>query len=122
MKADGGHSEGHVNCEGFIVAKNILLMIGQDVLELLWENAGKVQDRDTFEQAIKKVQEGITGQTNKAVCRYKLYTKLPQGEKQFYVWYPLVTEQALHCCFQNYDADHATRDAILNQTSENFFF
>ena len=82
MKADGGHSEGHVNCEGFIVAKNILLMIGQDVLELLWEHAGKVQDRDTFEQAIKKVQEGITGQTHKAVCRYKLYTKLPQGEKQ----------------------------------------
>ena len=82
-KADGVHSEGHANCDGCNAAKNLLLMIGQDGLESLWDHVGKVQAEDNFEVAIKKVEDGITGQTNQAVCRHKLFTKLPQGDKQF---------------------------------------
>ena len=40
-KADGTHTEGHVNYGGCKVAKNILLMINQDELDLLgscWES------------------------------------------------------------------------------------
>ena len=56
--------------------------------------------------------------TNQAVCRHKLFTKLPQGDRQFSVWYHLIREQALWCSFNNYNADHGTREAILFQTSD----
>ena len=57
-------------------------------------------------------------QTNQAVCRQKLLTKLTQGERQFSVWYPKVKEQALRCLFKNYDSNKPTRNAILYKTSD----
>ena len=74
-KADGAHSDGHATgCDGCNAAKNLLLMIGQDGLESLWDHVGKVRAEDNFEAAIKKVEDGIKGQTNQAVCRHKLFT------------------------------------------------
>ena len=70
-------------------------MIGQDGLESLWDHIGKVQDGDTFEEALTELEEGINAHTNQAVCHHKLFTKLPQGDKQFSIWYLTVREQAL---------------------------
>ena len=117
-KADGTHTVDHTNCGGCKAAKNIFLMIGQDALETFWDHVGKVEEDDSFEVALRKVEKGITGQTNQAVSRHKLFTKMDQDEKWFPVWYPTIREQALRCNFEDYNADMATRDAILFQTSD----
>jgi hypothetical protein len=92
-------------------------MIGQEDLETLWRHVGDVADEDNFEEALRKVEAGITGQTNQAISRHKLFTKMEQGEKDFAAWYPIIKEQALRCKFNDYNADAAARDAILYQTS-----
>ena len=46
------HSEGHVDCGACTISMNMLLMIGQDGLESLWDDVGKVQEGVTFEQAL----------------------------------------------------------------------
>ena len=112
-KVDGTHSDDHVNCTGCKTAKNIILMIGQKDLETLWNHVGDVADEDNFEEALRKVEAGITGQTNQAISRHKLFTKMDQGEKDFAVWFPMIKEQALRCKFTDYNADAAARDAIL---------
>ena len=89
-KADGTHTVDHTNCGGCKAAKNILLIIGQDALETLWDHVGKVEEDDSFKVALRKVETGITGQTNQAVSRHKLFTKMGQGEKGFAVWYPTI--------------------------------
>ena len=89
---DGTHTENHLNCQNCKMAKNILLMVGQDDLEMLWMHVGKVNDEDSFDAALRKVEEGITGQTNQAVSRHKLFTKMEQGDKDFEVWFPKVRE------------------------------
>ena len=74
---------GHTNCDGCSSGKNMPLMIGHDQLESLWDHVGKVLEEDSFDTAIKKIEDGIKLQTNQAVCRHKLFMKLPQGRKQF---------------------------------------
>ena len=56
-------------------------MVGQKDLKMLWNHVGGVADGDSFEEALKKIEEGITGQTNQAISRHKLFTKMEQGEK-----------------------------------------
>ena len=116
-KIDGDHTEEHVNCVGCKTAKNIILMVGQKELETLWDHVRNVNDEDSFEEALRKIEVGITGQTNQAISRHKLFTNMDQGEKDFAVWYPMVKEQSLRCKFTDYNADAAARDAILFQTS-----
>ena len=116
-KIDGDHTEEHVDCVGCKTAKNIILMVGQKELETLWDHVGNVNDGDSFEEALRKIEVGITGQTNQAISRHKLFTRMGQGEKDFAVWYPLIKEQALRCNFTDYNAETAARDAILFQTS-----
>ena len=84
-KVDGTHTAEHRNCQGCEVVKNIFLMIGQEALETLWDHIGKVEDDDSFEVALRKVEMGISSQTNQAVSRHKLFTKMAQGEKGFAV-------------------------------------
>ena len=50
-KADGTHLEGHANCGGCKADKNIILKIGQDVLEMLWDHVRKVEEYDGFQAA-----------------------------------------------------------------------
>ena len=85
-KADGGHSDGHINCGGCSISKNMLLMKGHEKLESLWDHVGRVCENDSFKTTLKKVEDGIKKQTNQAVSRHKLFTKLPQEEKVFSVW------------------------------------
>ena len=63
-KVSGTHTEDHSSCEGCETEKDVLLMVGQDDVEMLWKHVGKVADEDSFETALKKIEEGITGQTN----------------------------------------------------------
>ena len=50
-------------------------MVGQKDLKMLWNHVGGVADGDSFEEALKKIEAGITGQTNQAISRHKLFTR-----------------------------------------------
>ena len=45
------------------------MMIGQDRLEMLLDHVGKVEENDSFQAALRKVETGKMGQTNQAVSR-----------------------------------------------------
>jgi hypothetical protein len=89
---------------------------GQDIV-WLFEYVGKVLDGDTYDAAITKIRAAITGQTNQAVMKYKLFTGMKQEDQSFASWWTAVKEQADKCDFQGYNHDKAARDAILFQTS-----
>ena len=51
------------------------MMIGQDRLEMLLDHVGKVEENDSFQAALRKVETGKMGQTNQAVSRQKAVHK-----------------------------------------------
>ena len=114
---DSAH-EDHEVCESCKQEKAIMLMLGGDEMEKLFDHVGKVQEEDTFQKALNKVQNGIKGLTNQATARYKLFQEMPQDGQVFSTWAQLVVEQADRCDWQNYDKDKAARDAILYQLDD----
>ena len=84
---------------------------------MLFEHVGKVQEKDTFDEAIKKIKEGLKATMNEVFPMYKLFHEMPQGNKKFTDWYPDVLEHARRCPLENYTPERAARDAITMQTS-----
>ena len=72
---------------------------------------------DTFETVVEKIRQGIRGQTNQAMAKFKLFKEMQQDSKAFAEWWPDVLEQAERCDWSNYSSEMAARDAILYQTS-----
>ena len=101
------------------VKKAMIRSIGGKDMIYLFDHVGKVAAEDTFEQALRKIQEAMTKQTNQAMIKFKLFTGMPQEEEAFSVWWTQIKEQAEKCDFTGYDQKHAARDAILFQTSNN---
>lgn len=97
--------------------KALMQSVGGPDMIWLFDYVGKVADGDTYAAAIEKVKTAITGQTNQAVMKYKLFTGMPQGEQAFASWWTNMKEQAEKCDFTVYNKDSAARDAILFQTS-----
>ena len=116
-KAAGEHSADHTNCAACKASQAMLRMVGGENMKSLMEHVGKVVVGDTFEQVIKKVEDGIMKQTNQSVARHKLFMSMGQEDRSFAEWYPLVKEQAARCDFSNYSKEMATRDALLFQTT-----
>ena len=50
-------------------------MIGQYTLEIMSDHVGKVEENDSFQAALRKVETGKMGQTNQAVSRQKAVHK-----------------------------------------------
>ena len=84
----------------------------------LFDHIGKVADDASYDDAIEAIRTAITGQTNQAMIRYKLFTGMPQDDEPFSSWWVKVKEQANNCSFENYDLKAASRDVILFQTSD----
>ena len=101
------------------VKKAMLRSVGGKDMVSLFDHVGKVEDADTFDQAVTKIEEAIKAQTNKAMAKYKLFMGLPQEGESFSTWWTQIQEQADKCDFAGYDAKMAARDAILFQTSNN---
>ena len=74
--------------------KALMQSVGGPDMIWLFDYVGKVEDGDTYTAAIAKVKTAITGQTNQAVMKYKLFTGMPQGEQAFASWWTNVKEQA----------------------------
>ena len=101
------------------VKKAMLRSVGGKDMVSLFDHVGKVEDTDTFDQAVTKIEDAIKAQTNKAMAKYKLFMGLPQEGESFSTWWTQIQEQADKCDFAGYDAKMAARDAILFQTSNN---
>ena len=61
----------------------MLQLGGGPDMTYLYEHVGKVVDEDTYEMALEKIRAGITGQTNDAMMKFKLFTLLGQGNQPF---------------------------------------
>ena len=83
----------------------------------LFEYVGKVEDEDTFNEAIEKIRVGLRKRTNKVVQRNMLLTDFPQGTKSFDKWSQEVSTVTQLISYKDYDWKQATVDAILLQTS-----
>ena len=97
--------------------KNMLQVWGGDDMRRLFENTGEVNDVDTFEEAIKKIINGLKSMINNVYPMCKLFQGMPQGEQQFSDWVPQVLKQAHLCSLDDYTPERAARDAIVMQTS-----
>ena len=114
---DSTHND-HEACASCQQEKAIMLMLGGDDMDKLFEHVGKVEETDTFHKALNKVQAAIKGLTNSATARYKLFQEMPQDGQTFSSWAQLVVEQADRCDWVNYGAKSAARDAILFQIDD----
>ena len=76
-------------------------------MAVLFEHTGKVTEVDTFTKAVEKIEEGIKKQTNQATARFKLFTKMAQGDGSFADWYPQIRNQADRCIWDGYNAKYA---------------
>ena len=69
------------------VKKAMLRSVGGKDMVSLFDHVGKVEDTDTFDQAVTKIEEAIKAQTNKAMAKYKLFMGLPQEGEAFSTWW-----------------------------------
>ena len=87
-------------------------------MKYLFKHIGKVTEAMTYTQKIEAVRAYVTGQTNQAMSRFKLFTSKAQGNQSFSSWWTKVCEQAEKCDFNGYTKEKAARDAIIFQTSD----
>ena len=106
----GEHTADHTACGACSKTKATLKLVGGKDMSVLYEHVGVVEAGDTFEAAVRKIEEGIKSQTNQATAMFKLFTKMPQGGLSFAEWYPKVRDLAERCVWENYDAKQAARD------------
>ena len=59
--------------------KALLKSVGGQDMVFLFKHIGKVPDDTVFDAAITMIRGGITGQTNQAMMRYKLFKDMSQG-------------------------------------------
>ena len=64
---------------------------------------GEVLDTDTFDQAVKKVQDKLKGRTNKIVQRHVLWSSFTQSSKSFEKWSREISDAAKLIDFTDYD-------------------
>ena len=84
----GNHTSGHQDCGVCRKAKAMLTLVGGREMDILYKHVGKVEEADSYEQAIQKIRTGITDQTNQCMARYKLMRETPQAGKAFSEWWP----------------------------------
>ena len=92
--ADGEHADDLVNCSACTKQKAMLILMGGKEVETLFKHVGMVAKEDTFQQAIKKIKDAISKETNQTMARFKLTREMAQNGKIFTEWWPLVKEQA----------------------------
>ena len=96
---------------------SLMLFRGGDDMSMLYTHVGKVASGDTFDDAVKKVKDGLLARTNKVVQRNSLLTRHPQGSKSFERWSVEISEAAKLVDFTQYDWKQAAVDAMILQTS-----
>ena len=116
--AAGQHTADCAQCTACPKAKSMVKLIGGTQMVKLFDHVGVVLEGDSYEAAMKKIENGIKSQTNQATARFKLFREMAQGGESFADWWPKVKEQADRCDWANYDVKQACRDALLYQTDD----
>ena len=114
----GREERTHTVCPSCRQEKAMIVMLGGEEMNRLFEHVGKVIDTDTYIGAMDKVEQGIKMLTNQATARFKLFQEMPQDGRGFREWSQLVVEQANRCDWREYDQSKAARDAILFQMED----
>ena len=114
----GRSAVGHTVCTSCRQEKAMVVMLGGEEMNKLFEHVGGVIDGDSYIGAMDKVEQGIKLLTNQATARFKLFQEMPQDGRGFREWSQLVVEQANRCDWTNYDKSKAARDAILFQMED----
>ena len=96
----------------------MVVMLGGEEMNKLFEHVGGMIDEDTYIEAMDKVEQGIMLLTNQVTARFKLFQEMPQDGRGFREWSQLVVEQADRCDWSQYDKSKAARDAILFQMED----
>ena len=97
--------------------KDLLMIKGGDEVNDLFKYVGKVLQRDTYDQAVEKVKVALKKRGNRTSAVFKLFNTHSQGSQSFDSWHKEVRKAALLIDWTGYDADSATVDAIVTQTS-----
>ena len=117
--AQAGRSDAaHTACNSCKQEKAMVVMLGGEEMNKLFEHVGGVAEDDSYIRAMDKVEQGIKRLTNQATARFKLFQEMPQDGRGFREWSQLVVEQANRCDWTNYDRSMAARDAILFQMED----
>ena len=88
---------------------------GQDMTELL--KKCKVEEGDTYVQAVEKVKTALKGRGNRTSAVFKLFNNHQQGSRSFDSWHQDVVKAAKLIDWTGYDATKAAVDALVLQTS-----
>ena len=93
--ADGEHADDLVNCSACTKQKAMLILMGGKEVDTLFKHVGMVVKEDTFQQAIKKIKDGISKQTNQQCDNVKLQKKIIAEDLKFedIVKYGIALEQ-----------------------------
>ena len=83
----GREAEGHTVCPSCRQEKAMVVMLGGEEMNKLFEHVGKVIDEDTYIGAMNKVEQGIKMLTNQATARFKLFQEMPQDGRGFSWWW-----------------------------------
>ena len=97
--------------------KDLLLVEGGNEVSDLFKYVGKVLPGDTYEQAVDKIKAALKKRGNRTSAVFKLFNRHPQGSQSFDGWHREVRKAAKLIDWTGYDADKATVDAIVMQTS-----
>ena len=88
---------------------------GLDMVDL-FKHVGKVQDNDSYDEAMQKIRVALRGRGNRTAAVFKLFTGMAQGERTFDGWHKKVYEAAKQIDWEGYGADKAAVDALVMQT------
>ena len=97
--------------------KDMLVIEGGDEVQDLFKFVGKVLPGDTYAQAVEKIKTALRGRGNRTSAVFKLFHNHSQGSQSFDSWHKEIRKAAQLIDWTGYDADKATVDAIVMQTS-----
>ena len=97
--------------------KAMLLLKGGHDMKNLFQHVGNVSEKDTFEEAVKEIENRLQARTNKVVQRNMLLSNFSQGAKSFERWSQEISNAARLISYDNYDWKQTAVDAMILQTS-----
>ena len=96
--------------------KDIIQLEGGHDMVDLFKHVGKVQEGDTYDEAMEKIWKALRGRGNRTAAVFKLFTGMAQGGRTFDHWHKKVYEAAKQVDWEGYNAETAAVDAIIMQT------
>ena len=97
--------------------KDLLLVEGGNEVNDLFKYVSKVLTGDTYQQAVDKVKVALKKRGNGMSAVFKLFNTHAQGSQSFDLRHKEIRKDMQLIDWTDYDADKATVDAIVMQTS-----